>query len=584
MIFKFLNFDDKTVRIVYDEKEVWLSFKDILCGILKINSNSYYTYLLEQKFGEKCYKQYNVSSSKLKNRIPVKFFSLEQCMYLLKMINDRQKKPINTTHVQQWINEVLPLHLKDMQTQEVKTVKELPKVDTKKAFKIDIVKEKQHTISAKECISKKQDDEFIDTTLVKNNEHKFDDFINGNSIINPNTKYPECNGFSYKEYNLDIVVIYNKIFFSFACVKKILSLDNDNYELIYYLQSFQQDELEKAQFKTFKEFYLYDCEEVYVEYYSLRKLIRKFKTKEGLEFLSYIDKNIIPNLLHNYIHKNNEEIKPSFNNQNNLEFSKERNHEGENSLSLNFNDKQVRIITNEDNETMFCLSDICKILELSNPSVVKDTILKEFELPKLSLGSFDTGFGIKEFTMIDEAQLYYVMNNSRSPKAKPFRMWVNKEVLPSIRKHGYYKSKDSDYNHDNNLIASNIISHKESLLLALKYLDKSEYLRMEVERLKLENERLRNVFQRGGNFLFTQVAKVCDIKEDELRDLLLGYNIISYFDKKMIATAHAIENNYAKMKLTDTRVNMYVQVVFTPKTIRNIEMYKLHGAREDLFL
>ncbi|MFG5141939.1 hypothetical protein, partial [Campylobacter lari] len=161
---------------------------------------------------------------------------------------------------------------------------------------------------------------------------------------------------------------------------------------------------------------------------------------------------------------------------------------------------------------------------------------------------------------------------------------VNKEVLPSIRKHGYYKSKDSDCNYDNNLIASNIISHKESLLLALKYLDKSEYLRMEVERLKLENERLKNVFQRGGNFLFTQVTKVCDIKEDELRDLLLGYNIISYFDKKMIATAHAIENNYAKMKLTDTRVNMYVQVVFTPKTIRNIEIYKLHGAREDLFL
>ncbi|WP_279176524.1 hypothetical protein [Campylobacter insulaenigrae] len=156
------------------------------------------------------------------------------------------------------------------------------------------------------------------------------------------------------------------------------------------------------------------------------------------------------------------------------------------------------------------------------------------------------------------------------------QQWIN-EVLPSIRKHGYYKSKDSDYNHDNNLIDYNIISHKESLLLALKYLDKSEYLRMGVERL-------RNVFQRGGNFLFTQITKVCDIKEDKLRDLLLGYNIISYFDKKMIATAHAIENNYAKMKLTDTIVNMYVQVVFTPKTIRNIEMYKLHGAREDLFL
>ena len=95
-------------------------------------------------------------------------------------------------------------------------------------------------------------------------------------------------------------------------------------------------------------------------------------------------------------------------------------------------------IAYENNEPLFCLSDICKILELTNSSMVKEAILNEFELPKLYLHSFDTGFGIKEFIMIDEPQLYYVLNSSRSKNAKPFRMWVNKEVLPSIRKTGKY--------------------------------------------------------------------------------------------------------------------------------------------------
>lgn len=121
------------------------------------------------------------------------------------------------------------------------------------------------------------------------------------------------------------------------------------------------------------------------------------------------------------------------------------------------------MIKDENNEPLFCLSDVCKALELTNPSMVKDAILKEFELSKLNLGSFDTGFGVKEFTMIDEAQLYYVMNNSRSKNAKPFRMWVNKEVLPSIRKNGNYMQKEFSkelYSLLNDLKQANCIKDK----------------------------------------------------------------------------------------------------------------------------
>ena len=87
------------------------------------------------------------------------------------------------------------------------------------------------------------------------------------------------------------------------------------------------------------------------------------------------------------------------------------------------------------------MSDVCKALGLTNASVVKDAILSEFELDKLNLGSFDTGYGVKEFTMITEPQLYFVLMRSDKPNAKPFRMFVNKEVLPSIRKTGSYTQK-----------------------------------------------------------------------------------------------------------------------------------------------
>ncbi|EKQ0670996.1 hypothetical protein P4P91_001469 [Campylobacter jejuni] len=65
---------------------------------------------------------------------------------------------------------------------------------------------------------------------------------------------------------------------------------------------------------------------------------------------------------------------------------------------------QVRVAVDENNEPLFCLSDICKILEIQNSTDTKNAILREFELPRLNLYSFDTGFGIKEFTMIDELQ------------------------------------------------------------------------------------------------------------------------------------------------------------------------------------
>lgn len=106
--------------------------------------------------------------------------------------------------------------------------------------------------------------------------------------------------------------------------------------------------------------------------------------------------------------------------------------------TYDFHKSNIRVITSEDGVILFCLADVCASLNLTNATVIANQIKDEFELPKLNLASFDTGYGVKEFTMITEPQLYFVMMRSRAKIAREFRQWICNEVLPSIRKNGSF--------------------------------------------------------------------------------------------------------------------------------------------------
>ena len=107
-----------------------------------------------------------------------------------------------------------------------------------------------------------------------------------------------------------------------------------------------------------------------------------------------------------------------------------------------FNNTQfgnIRVQKDEDGEPLFCLADVCRALEISDPSSVSRQVISEFGCPVLKTGHLTDSLGrIQEANFITEQQMYFVMSSSRKPNAKPFRMWVNTEVLPSIRKHGMY--------------------------------------------------------------------------------------------------------------------------------------------------
>ena len=86
-------------------------------------------------------------------------------------------------------------------------------------------------------------------------------------------------------------------------------------------------------------------------------------------------------------------------------------------------------------EPVFCLADVCKILDLPNVTMVKSR-LKEDGVSSVEV--IDS-LGRKQIAaFITESNLYKVIFQSRKPEAEQITDWVTSEVLPSIRKHGMY--------------------------------------------------------------------------------------------------------------------------------------------------
>lgn len=94
-----------------------------------------------------------------------------------------------------------------------------------------------------------------------------------------------------------------------------------------------------------------------------------------------------------------------------------------------------------DGEPMFCLTDICKALGLSQPSKVKERLNEKGvnTIPTLTAG------GSQNLLYINESNLYKTIFQSRKESAERFTEWVTSEVLPSIRKTGAYRTNKDGY-------------------------------------------------------------------------------------------------------------------------------------------
>ena len=91
---------------------------------------------------------------------------------------------------------------------------------------------------------------------------------------------------------------------------------------------------------------------------------------------------------------------------------------------------QVRTVM-QNGEPWFVAADVCKALELTNPTVSVSR-LDEDDRAKFNLGRQGEG------AIVSEPGLYSLVLGSRKPEAKAFKRWITHEVIPSIRKSGGY--------------------------------------------------------------------------------------------------------------------------------------------------
>lgn len=134
-----------------------------------------------------------------------------------------------------------------------------------------------------------------------------------------------------------------------------------------------------------------------------------------------------------------------------------------------------------ENEPMFCLSDVCRALEITNVGNVKQ------RLSEKGIRTMDTltKGGNQKLLYINEANLYKTIFQSRKESAQRFTDWVTDEVVPSIRKHGGYILGQETLS-DEELMAKAILVAKKKIAERDKIIEK--------QRLKIEADKPKTIF------------------------------------------------------------------------------------------
>ena len=231
---------------------------------------------------------------------------------------------------------------------------------------------------------------------------------------------------------------------------------------------------------------------------------------------------------------------------------------------------QVRVVVNENNEPLFCLADVCRVLSIDNPRQVKSRLDVDgiciLDLQQIEKGVINNDgvifneLGNTKANFINEANLYSVIFQSRKEEAKKFQKWVFNEVLPSIRKTGSYSIQQKLPQ-----------TYKEALIELIAKVEENEKLQIENKELKPKGEFYDAVAGSDTLIDMNQVSKTLNIKglgRNKLFEFLRSQKILmndnqpyqQYVDKGYFKL---IEVRWTNPKTGDTNITLKTMVFQT---------------------
>lgn len=246
-----------------------------------------------------------------------------------------------------------------------------------------------------------------------------------------------------------------------------------------------------------------------------------------------------------------------------------RNGELENNspFSFDFEGFDVRVIVDENNNPWFVLSDVCKVLEVGNPS----DAARRLDDDEVTLDTIEGSH--RPTNIVNESGLYSLILTSRKPAAKRFKKWVTSVVLPEIRKTGSFNTppqqKAIPTTHAE-LYDAHILLTQEHLDLLVDHRDlivEHDQLKEEVQTVYLPKvEVYDSVMNSGGTIDFQQLADHLGIKgmgRNNLYKLMRDRGILmSKQSRRNLPYRQYIEQGYFVTKLVRNHVGMNVAQTF----------------------
>jgi hypothetical protein len=102
--------------------------------------------------------------------------------------------------------------------------------------------------------------------------------------------------------------------------------------------------------------------------------------------------------------------------------------------ALLFEGNEIRVETDERGDLWWIAADVCSVLGLENSS----RALMRLPESEKGITESNTLRGLQSMLQVNEPGLYRLIFTSQKPEAEAFKLWVFREVLPSIRKTGRY--------------------------------------------------------------------------------------------------------------------------------------------------
>jgi anti-repressor protein len=226
-------------------------------------------------------------------------------------------------------------------------------------------------------------------------------------------------------------------------------------------------------------------------------------------------------------------------------------------VPFTFETSEVRV-TDRDGNVWFVLADVCRVLELSNSSMVA----KSLDDDEKGLSIVETPGGQQEMVIISEPGLYKLIATSRKPAAKRFDRWVRHEVLLQIRKTGTYGMPIID-----------VRNHAQLTTIALQLIEVNTELKAELDAARPKTVFYDKFVDADGRYNLQNGARVLGLGPNKFVQWLKGEGKYLFHQGgghgALVPYVQHTHRGLFEVKTTIVDGKAYPQTYITPKGIQH---------------